>query len=166
MNLKHLSDSELLISSDGSRSKEREGMTEMLHHLKEIDRRKLFSSLGYSSLFKYAVDRYKYSEDQAYRRIAAMRLLKEIPEIEGKINNGTMTLTNISLAQRHFRQERKSTQKPISKAEKLELLELLENKSNREAQKVVLSLSSFLTPPPERVERQSKFLECKRWTVI
>jgi hypothetical protein len=152
MNLKHLSDSELLISSDGSRAKEREVMTEMLHHLSEIDRRKLFSSLGYSSLFKYAVDRYKYSEDQAYRRIAAMRLLKEIPQIEEKINSGTMTLTNITLAQRHFRQETKSTQKQISKTEKLEVLELLENKSNREAQKVVLSLSSTLTPPPERVK--------------
>lgn len=49
---------------------ERELLIEILRHLREIERRRLFSALGFKSLFDYAVKRLKYSEDQAGRRIS------------------------------------------------------------------------------------------------
>ncbi|PWU15627.1 MAG: hypothetical protein C5B49_11520 [Bdellovibrio sp.] len=93
-----LSDSALLENTQTLVKQERELLTEILHHLKEIENRRLFSSLGYKSLFDYAVKHLQYSEDQAARRISAMKLLKELPEIEEKIELGSLTLANLSMA--------------------------------------------------------------------
>ncbi len=103
MNLRKISDPELLANTEKLARQEREILTRVLHHLREIERRRLFSALGYKSLFEYAVKRLGYSDDQAGRRIAAMRLLQEIPEIESKIESGALTLTNIGMAQSLFR---------------------------------------------------------------
>lgn len=140
MNLKNLSDEMLISTSDRLVQEERERLTVLLHHLKEIEARRLFSSMGYKSLFDYATKRWGYSEDQAARRIAAMRLLKDLPQIEEKITDGTLNLTVLGKAQTLFRQEKKNN--PFSSEQKLEILEKLENKSTREAEKIVLQLSS------------------------
>jgi hypothetical protein len=39
-----------------------------------------FAELGYSSLYEYAMKELGYSEDQAYRRIAAAKVLRVVPE--------------------------------------------------------------------------------------
>ena len=106
MNLSHLTDQSLLDKAAQLAKEERELLTAILHHLKGIERRRLFSSLGYSSLFDYAVKSLGFSCDQAFRRISAMRLLKELPQIEEKISSGKMTLTNLNLAQSLFKQKK------------------------------------------------------------
>lgn len=135
MNLKSVADKDLITNMDSLVQTEREVLTKVLHHLREIEVRRLFSSLGYKSLFDYAVKRLGYSDDQAARRISAMRLLKEIPELESKIADGSLTLTNIGMAQILFRRE-----KPL-REEKIELLAKLENKSKREAEKIIVEKS-------------------------
>ena len=148
-NVKNISDAVLLEATDQLVAQERELLISVLEHLREIERRRLFCDLGYKSLFEYAVKRLKYSEDQAGRRIAAMRLLKELPEIEEKIEDGSLTLTNIGLAQSLFRQEAKS--QPFTLEQKSELLENLANKSKREAEQIVMKNSSdpvTLKPTP------------------
>ncbi len=140
MNLKNISDQTLLENTEKLVREERELLAKVLHHLREIDRRKLFSALGFKSLFEYAVKKLGYSEDQAGRRIAAMRLLEEIPEIEEKIETGALTLTNVGLAQTLFRAEQKAGT-PLPKEKKLEVLAQLENKSKRDAEKLVLTQS-------------------------
>ena len=144
MDLKNLTDQTLLSETIKLRGEEREILNKLLHHLREIERRRLFSSLGYTSLFDYAVRGLKYSEDQAQRRISAMRLLKEIPEIEEKIVTGELSLTNLSIAQSAFRQA------PTSREEKVEFLKGLENQSTREAQKIVAT--KFPQKPIEKTK--------------
>ena len=112
---------------------EREVTTKILHHLRELERRRAFK--GYPSLFAYAVNELKYSEDQAYRRIAAMRLLKEMPQIEEKISSGELTLTHVGLAQAVFKREKKEG-RAFSKEKKLELVSAIVGKSTREAEKI------------------------------
>ena len=90
---------------------ERETLTSILHHLREAEPRRLFPKFGYSSLFEYATRRFGYSEDQAYRRISAMRLLRELPELETKIATGALSLTNLAQAQSLFRHEAKIGEK-------------------------------------------------------
>lgn len=136
MNLKNISDQVLLEKTENLVKRERELLSEILHHLREIERRRLFSQLGFKSLFEYATKKLGYADDQAGRRISAMRLLKELPEIESKIADGSLNLTNLGMAQTFFRQESKP------KEEKLELLAKLENKSKREAEKLIVSLAS------------------------
>lgn len=139
MNLSKLSDQELLQETSRLAREERQILTAVLWHLHEIDRRRLFSELRCTSLFDYAVKHLGYSEDQACRRISAMRLLRELPEMEEKINSGALTLTNIGLAQNLFRRERKL--RSFSKLEKLELIGKLEKQPRRLAEKVILAES-------------------------
>lgn len=143
MNLRQLSDQDLLSKTMSLAQRERELLTAVLHHLREIERRRLFSSLGYKSLFDYAVKELNYSQDQAYRRIQAMRTLCELPEIERKLQDGSVSLTSLSLAEKLFKAEKK-VDKPLPKEKKIEILERLENKSTREAEKIVVSLLSQL----------------------
>ncbi len=104
---------------------ERHLLSQILKNLKEVERRKLFSDLGYKSLFEYAVKELGYSEGQAGRRIQAMRLINEIPEIEEKIENGSLSLSNISQAQSFFREMRKmKSQRQMELNDRLEPKEL------------------------------------------
>ena len=96
MNLKHLRDQELLANTEELVQTERSTLTKILHHLREIERRRLYSDKGCASLFEYTVKFLHYSEGQAGRRIQAMRLIKEIPEIGCKIESGALSLSNIS----------------------------------------------------------------------
>jgi len=151
MNLKKLKDDELLFDTKNLVQNEREVLTQILHHLREVERRKLFSELGYQSLFEYAVKELKYSEGQASRRNGAMRLLKELPQLEEKIESGKLSLSNLSQAQSYFRETQKvSVQRKLLPQEKLEVLERLENKSAREGQRVLLKLQPQKVLPKER----------------
>ena len=151
MNLNSLTDDTLISKTDALVAREREILAEVLHHLREIERRRLFSELGYKSLFDLAVKRFGYSEDQAYRRIAAMRLLKELPEIEERITAGAITLSNIGIAHALFRNEQKIGKRELSREEKLTLLSKMEFLPARQAERVAISYSS--TPQPTRADR-------------
>jgi len=151
LNLKNLNDRELLFQTQQLVQSEREVLTKILHHLREVDRRKLFSDQGYQSLFEYAVKDLKYSEGQAGRRIQAMRLIKEIPELEKKVESGDLSLSNISQAQSYFRETQKTApQMKMDSSEKLKVLKSLENKSAREGQKLLISLQPQVALPRER----------------
>jgi hypothetical protein len=101
--LAELSDADLHASTKRLAQIEREILADVLKHLLEIDRRKLFSSLRYNSIYDYAIQELGYSADAAYRRIAAMRALRDIPQLEEKITSGELTLTNISIATQAIR---------------------------------------------------------------
>lgn len=141
MNLKHLSDKQLLLETKKLAEIERETMTAILHHLKEIEERKLFSDLKYSSIFEYAVHELGYSEPNAGRRIQGARLLRELPEIEEKIQCGSLTLTNINQAVCFFKKEHIEITD-----EKRKILLQLENKSKREADRILFDMG-----PPKRI---------------
>ncbi|MCB0392835.1 MAG: hypothetical protein KDD58_16210, partial [Bdellovibrionales bacterium] len=152
MDLKKLKDGELLDNLKQFVHSERQLLTKILHHLKEVERRKLFSDLGYRSLFEYAVKELKYSEGQAGRRIQAMRLIKEIPSMEEKIASGHLSLSNVSQAQSYFREMKKCLpQQKMPLKDKIEVLKNLEGKSAREGQKVLLKMQpQEVTLPKER----------------
>ena len=80
--LKSLSDSDLLSQTQSLVRRERELTTELLWHLREVEHRRLYAEQGYSSLFDYVTRGLGYAEGSADRRISAMRLLKDLPEIE------------------------------------------------------------------------------------
>lgn len=149
MNLKHITDTQLNLDLKHLVQNERELLTQILYHLKEIETRKLFSSYGCTSLFDYACKELKYSSDQAYRRIQAMRLLKEIPEAASKIDSGELTLSNISQAQKCFKET-----KTTHKLEKIKVLKKLMNKSVREGQKELLKLNPIPLSLPEETKKQ------------
>ncbi len=135
-----LSDRDLLSRMRILVQKERELLTDILYHLKEVERRKLYSDLGYKSLFDYAVGELNYSEGQAGRRIQAMKLLRELPQneqkaVEQKIASGALNLSNICQAQSFFNQLKKAApEKSLNAEQKIAVLKDLEHKSARQGQ--------------------------------
>jgi 5-methylcytosine-specific restriction endonuclease McrA len=144
MNLRNITDNILLNKLHSLVQNEREITLQVLHHLREVERRSLFAKLAYPSLFEYAVKELKYSEGAAQRRISSMRLLKELPQLEAKVEAGALSLSTLAKAQSFFRHERENIKTP---AKKIEILVKLENKSAREVEKKLVSMSSS----PERL---------------
>ena len=133
MNIKNLSDEALLIKTRELVAEERSVTLEILRHLREVERRRLYAGRSYPSLFEYATRELGYSEGAAQRRISSMRLLKELPELEPKIESGALSLSVVAQAQSFFRQEPKSIE------EKRVVLLALEGRSRREAERELAS---------------------------
>jgi len=134
--LKHLSDEALLENTREAAKNERRATNVVLHHILEVERRRLFSP-KYSSLHEYVVKDLKYSGSSANRRIDAMRLLKVMPEVEGKIESGSLNLSTLSQAQTFFRAEAKA-EKSLPTEAKKEVLAFLENKSTRQVDRELI----------------------------
>ena len=146
MKLSHLTNEILLFDTKNLAAAERVATTKLLHHLKEIDRRKLFSDLKYSSLFDYCVRELGYSEGSAQRRIVAARMLAEIPEIEAKIKTGKLTLTNISQVGQFFK----------TPEERKEVLVEVEGLSKKACEKKLFELSGKEIPQKSEMKRVSE----------
>jgi hypothetical protein len=95
-NLKSLSDSDLELQIKSLVAQERAVLTRILDHLREVEDRKLHLKRGCGSLFDYATRELGYSEASAARRIDAMRLLRQIPEVRDKIAAGSLSLCTSS----------------------------------------------------------------------
>lgn len=151
MNLSHITDHQLHIDTLDLVKQERELTTVILHHLREIDRRKLFSDYRCSSLYDYCVKVLGYSEASAARRIQAARLLHDLPELEGKIESGVLNLTSVSKVTSFFRQEDiKSVE------EKRQVLKMVEGMSSRDCEKALIVLSGREIPAKEEQRRISQ----------
>ena len=104
--LRSLSDAVLLSTTLGLVREERRLTLSILHHLREVERRRLAAARGFQSLFDYCTRELGYSAGSAQRRIESMRLLKELPEMEAKLQSGGLNLSLLSQASRFFRQEK------------------------------------------------------------
>src|SRR5205085_2828938 len=84
---------------------EQKTCVDVLRHLMEIERRRLYAEQGYPSLFSFTVEVLGYSEGAAGRRIAAMRLMRDLPEAEDALEKGSIGLTVASALHHIFRRE-------------------------------------------------------------
>lgn len=103
MNLRALKDQELHDQLASKVRNEKQILTEILHLLREVETRKLYCDYGCRSLFVYATKILNYSESEAYMRINAMKLIREIPEAESSLKSEELSLTNAAQAQKFFR---------------------------------------------------------------
>lgn len=86
-----------------------------------------------------------FDEASAVRRIKAASLLREIPQIEEKIENGELSLSNLSKAVDAFKQNE------ITDIEKkMEIIGSIENMSMRTCEKTLIELTGKELPPPKR----------------
>jgi hypothetical protein len=134
INLKCKSQEILLFELKNMVSEERKLLIQVLRYLREIQDRKVYLDLAYPSMFEFCVKYLGYSEGAAQRRISAMRLIKEIPEVEEKVESGKLHLMALSQASQFFNQFEEVRES------KLEILESLENKSKRQCELELLKL--------------------------
>jgi len=156
--LQNLSDKELLNRIEVLVKKEKEITIAVIEHLQEIQERRLFAELGYSSLFAYCTKHLKYSDSDAYYRINSMKLTKAVPAAKEKISSGELSLTN---ATKVF-----ATLKECPAARPEKLLEEVCGKSKREAE---IILNKYRRPEEKKKftievdeETYKKFEEYRR----
>ncbi|MFH1016856.1 MAG: hypothetical protein V1798_01585, partial [Pseudomonadota bacterium] len=111
---------------------------ELLNHLHEVERRKLFAEKGYGSLWDYVQKALGYSENQAYERISAMRLMFRSDEAKTALERGKLTLTQAAMAERHLRAEERAEERPFPTERVESLISRIEGLSKRETEKVLL----------------------------
>lgn len=136
-----ISDQQLIDNIQHLCQTERRLTLAILNHLREIEIRRLYVDLKYSSMYEYAIKHLKYSEGQAHRRLSAARLLKEIPEIAESIIDGSLSLTNISKVQSFIRAE-KTKDRYLSKNQKKDIVTSILNTPTRDVEKHLLKESS------------------------
>ncbi|WPU67185.1 HNH endonuclease [Peredibacter starrii] len=146
MRLNHVANKILLSDTKKLAGVEREALVKLLHHLREIDKRKLYCDLKYSSLFAYCVHELGYSEGAAHRRIVASRALAEMPEIEKKIEEGSLNLTTISLVNQFI-------DDPIQKRD---VLKEVENLTKTECEQKLFEITGKEERAKDKKKRISK----------
>ena len=115
MNLKTVNDQELLTFSKTKAQAERNLTLEIIEILQEIRNRRLHLKRGFSSLHEYCVQELKYSDGAAHRRLKAMKLVEENPDVIKSIESGALSLTVASQLQVAFEAKEKSLKASASK---------------------------------------------------
>ncbi|WP_413291281.1 HNH endonuclease [Bdellovibrio sp. HCB337] len=136
MDLMKISNQELLLRLEKLSKTERKITHLVLWNINEIESRKLYADLGFGSMYEYLTKHLGYGESSAYRRIQSARLLKQIPHLAEKIEEGSLNLTQLTQVQKCLKEEKKMGA-PIDLPKTLEILEKIENKSSLETQKVL-----------------------------
>jgi hypothetical protein len=75
---------------------------ELLLYLGELDQRRLYREEACSSAFGFCVTRMGYSEDVAYKRVGAARLMRQFPRIYDLLAEGKLHLTALMLLKPHL----------------------------------------------------------------
>jgi hypothetical protein len=152
MNLKTFSDAHLLDETQRLCRLERKTTLEILHYLREIETRALFART-HSSLFEFCTQELGFSEDQASRRISAMRLLREVPEMEAQVATGELKISQLAQVRSMVRTEKKETGRALPLEEVTQLLTQVAGLSTRETDRVLLAHSPALQEKRRTEER-------------
>jgi hypothetical protein len=105
---------------------ERIASADVVEHLMEVERRRLYLSQACSSLYTYARERLRYSEDAALKRARVARLALRLPRVLDELRSGAIHLTGLFLLERYLNDENAE-----------ELLALARGTSRRELEKVL-----------------------------
>ena len=124
-----LSDSALLAATARAADAERQATADLLALLAEVDRRKLYLSLGYSSLFVYCTQVLRLSEPAAYTRITAARAAVRMPSVLMRLAAGDVTLTAVTLLAAHLTEDNHEA-----------MLDAARHKSKRDVERLVAGL--------------------------
>ncbi|MFZ5890454.1 MAG: HNH endonuclease [Myxococcota bacterium] len=124
-----LSNAELLARMPLLAHCERGATAEVIEHLMEIDRRKLYLGQACSSLSAYCRERLDYSEDEAGKRVRVARLARDMPQVLDELRAGRIHLTGLFLLAPHMTRDNAD-----------QLLHAARGKSRREIERLLAAL--------------------------
>lgn len=157
--------SELVVS-------ERKITHSILLHISEVEKRKLYFSLGFNSMFSYLTEHLKYSEGAALRRLKASRLLDQVPVLGEKIKEGGLKLNQLAQLQSEIREVEKTGMK-VSSERKQEVLSLLENQTGFETEKILakefnheIRIQTVAKPQKDESVRLEVTLTKEQWELL
>ncbi|MDH5270339.1 MAG: HNH endonuclease [Candidatus Krumholzibacteria bacterium] len=139
--LRTLSDRDLNSQTIALARDEREVTVQLLHHLGEIARRKLYLELGFSSLHDYCTRGLEYSSPAACRRIRAARCIKEFPSVLPLLERGELDLGTIALIEPVLTEDNHGA-----------VVARVRGRTYRQVRRVVAEYGAPLSIPEERIE--------------
>ena len=84
---------------------EREVQVEFLLHLAEFDARRAWAEAGYRSLWDYLLRVVHLREGAAFRRIAAMRVVRRLPVVAEALRDGRLCLSTVAVLEQLLTEE-------------------------------------------------------------
>lgn len=138
--VKRLSDKVLIDQTDLVTTTHRSLTVLVLRHLREVEVRRLYIDMSYSSMHKCCIQRYKFSENETQRWLDSARLMTELPEIESQVESGSLNVTNLYKLQSFVRAE-KAVDHVFTREEKLELVAEIQNKPTRQVERELIQKS-------------------------
>ncbi|MFM6928424.1 MAG: HNH endonuclease [Bdellovibrio sp.] len=136
MEFKFISNSELIQRLEKLVRTERKITHLVLLHIAEVEERKVYADLGFDGMYSYLTRGLGYSEGSAYRRLQSARLLKQVPAVAGKIEDGSLNLSQLTQVQKCLKESARKGES-VSVEYTLEVLTKLENKNSFETQKTL-----------------------------
>lgn len=103
--LQTLSDSDLLARLPAVVRTERMATANVIEHLAEVDRRRLYLQAACPSLNQYCIERLGYSKEAAYKRARVARLVQRVPAALTELESGAIHLTGLSVIADHLTPE-------------------------------------------------------------
>jgi hypothetical protein len=100
-----LSDVELLTATRSLVGRSNQLLAALLAHLGEVEARGIHRIGACSSLYTYCIYELRYSEDEAFRRVAAARLVRRFPALLDAIATGELHLTGLLMLGPHLTEE-------------------------------------------------------------
>ena len=100
--LSSLTDAELVTRLTGLVRAEGQATVDVIEHLVEVERRRLYLSHRVGSLYGYCIKQLGYDEDAATKRNRVAKLPLRLPQVLDELRAGTMHLTGLFLLARHL----------------------------------------------------------------
>src|SRR5215813_13417833 len=97
-----LTDAELLAGTRRLVGRSNQLLAELLAHLGEVESRGIHRTRACSSLYTYCIYELRFSEDEAFRRVAAARLVRRFPALFDAIASGELHLTGLLMLGPHL----------------------------------------------------------------
>jgi len=146
--LQSLNDADLVTQVQSLFQREKRIGDAIILGLKEIKSRRLFAAMGYSSLFEFLVKHFGLSESASYQRLQALKLIEAVPEVQGDLFAGTLSLSNAALVQSFIQNQEKEVS--LNLEDKKELIASVKGKTHREARLTLAKENPNASLPPSR----------------
>jgi hypothetical protein len=135
-----LSDAELLTATRRLVGRSNQLLASLLAHLAEVEARGIHRTRACSSLYTYCIYELRFSEDEAFRRISAARLVRRFPALLDAVATGELHLTGRLMLGPH-----------ITPDNLVEVLALAKHRTKKELARLVRRLDP-LPSVPSRIE--------------
>jgi 5-methylcytosine-specific restriction endonuclease McrA len=140
LSLAHVSDDEVLARTRRLVGRSNLLLAELLAHLAEVEARGIHRTRACSSLYAYCMYELRFSEDEAFRRVAAARLVRRFPVLLDALASGELHLTGLLMLGPH-----------LTDANLTEVLARAKHRTKRELARLVRVLDP-LPSVPARIE--------------
>jgi hypothetical protein len=140
LSLGHLSDDEVLARTRRLVGRSNLLLAELLAHLAEVETRGIHRIRACSSLYAYCIYELRFSEDAAFRRVAAARLVRRFPALLDALASGELHLTGLLMLGPH-----------LTESNLAEVLARAKHRTKRELARLVRVLDP-LPAVPARIE--------------